>query len=209
MLETCIRVVQIECLIWRIKSKDLSIVFLSKVICIWTQCRKLIRDLAWEAGLLMLETGLAFTVLFFNETFYWLSPASYSSFQPTNIAIFPTNIVCEKCPSSIWCWYLNPQPSGHESPLITTRPRLPPFFNKSCLFNQEVFSLTTIPQLPPRIYLKMMIYEGKIYSGIWYICSNFCLPGAISVNTLLCNYLLLNNGFYLAKTTLVACSIQS
>ena len=32
----------------------------------------------------------------------------------------------EKCPSSLWCWNSNPQPSGHESPPLTTR-RLPPF----------------------------------------------------------------------------------
>ena len=31
-----------------------------------------------------------------------------------------------KCPSSIGCWYSNPQPLGHESPSITTRPGLPP-----------------------------------------------------------------------------------
>ena len=44
----------------------------------------------------------------------------FSSFQ-TNITIFTTN-VCEKCPSSTWCWDLNPQPSDLESPPITTRP---------------------------------------------------------------------------------------
>ena len=32
--------------------------------------------------------------------------------------------ICEKCPSSWWCWDLNPRPSGHESP--PTRPGLPP-----------------------------------------------------------------------------------
>ena len=34
--------------------------------------------------------------------------------------------VCEKCPSSIWCWDSNTWPSVHESPPITTRPGLPP-----------------------------------------------------------------------------------
>ena len=56
-----------------------------------------------------------------------LSPTSFpliSSFQ-TNITIFTPN-TCEKCPSSIWCWDSNPQPSVHEFPPITTRPRLPP-----------------------------------------------------------------------------------
>ena len=44
------------------------------------------------------------------------------SFQ-TNIIIIITINICEKCPSSIQFQYLNPQ---HESPLITTRPGLPP-----------------------------------------------------------------------------------
>ena len=35
---------------------------------------------------------------------------------------------CEKCPSSIWCGDSNPQLSEHESPPITTRPGLPPFW---------------------------------------------------------------------------------
>ena len=38
---------------------------------------------------------------------------------------FTTN-TCEKCPSSIQYWDLNPQPSGHESLPITTRPGLRP-----------------------------------------------------------------------------------
>ena len=33
----------------------------------------------------------------------------------------------KKCPSSIWYWDSNPRPTEHESPLITTRPGLPPF----------------------------------------------------------------------------------
>ena len=46
----------------------------------------------------------------------------FRSFQ-TNITIFTTNI-CEKYPSSIWCWDSNPRPSEQESPPITTRPGL-------------------------------------------------------------------------------------
>ena len=38
---------------------------------------------------------------------------------------FSTN-QCEKCPSSIWRWDLNPQPFEHESSPITTRPGLLP-----------------------------------------------------------------------------------
>ena len=33
----------------------------------------------------------------------------------------------KKCPSSIWHWDWNPQPSERESPPITTRPGLPPY----------------------------------------------------------------------------------
>ena len=52
----------------------------------------------------------------------------FSSFQ-TNITIF-TTINVKKCPSSIRCWDLNPQPSEHESPPITTRQVLPPNRNE-------------------------------------------------------------------------------
>ena len=34
-------------------------------------------------------------------------------------------IYVKKCLFSIWCWDSKPQPSGHESPPITTRPGLP------------------------------------------------------------------------------------
>ena len=37
------------------------------------------------------------------------------------------NNICDKCPSSIRCQDLNPQPLGRESPPITTRPWLPPW----------------------------------------------------------------------------------
>ena len=45
----------------------------------------------------------------------------------TNKTILTTN-QCEKmsCPSSLWRWDLNPQPSEREFPPITTRPGLPP-----------------------------------------------------------------------------------
>ena len=52
----------------------------------------------------------------------------FRSFQ-TNNTTFTTN-QCEKCPSSIWSWDLNPQPFIHESSPITTRPGLPPYFVK-------------------------------------------------------------------------------
>ena len=41
----------------------------------------------------------------------------------------------KKCPSSSWCWDLNPRPSGHDAPPINTRPELPTksknFFDKA------------------------------------------------------------------------------
>ena len=59
-------------------------------------------------------------------------------------SIFTTNI-WTKCPSSIWCWDSNPQPSEHESPPITNRPGRPPFLcwmttltNQSALFQITV-----------------------------------------------------------------------
>ena len=32
---------------------------------------------------------------------------------------------CDKSPTSIWCWDLNPRTSGYETPTITTRPGAP------------------------------------------------------------------------------------
>ena len=51
----------------------------------------------------------------------------FSSFQ-TNITNFTTNMNVKKCPSSIWRWDSNSQPSDYQSPPLTTRPGLPPFF---------------------------------------------------------------------------------
>ena len=89
----------------------------------------------------------------------------------TNITIFTTNNV-KKCPSSIWCWDSNPQPSGHESPPITTRPGL----QRSIfgLNNFPSFSISNLPRfrqphlrddgrrgllLPSR--LDLVVREGK------------------------------------------------
>ena len=53
---------------------------------------------------------------------------------------------CEKSPSSNRCWDLNPQPSEHESPPITTRPGLLPWtkslFNILKISNFEKWTLT-------------------------------------------------------------------
>ena len=72
----------------------------------------------------------------------------FSSFQ-TNITIFTTSI-CEKCPSSIWCWDSNPRPSGDESPPITTRPGLPPKPGPSfklTIFDKLESNLATCPAI--------------------------------------------------------------
>ena len=45
---------------------------------------------------------------------------------------FLQQIYVKNCPSSIWCWDLNPQHSVHESPPITTRPGLPPNVKHFC-----------------------------------------------------------------------------
>ena len=49
----------------------------------------------------------------------------FGLFKQTSLQ-FLQQIYVKKCPSSIQCWDLNPQPSGHESVPITTRPGLPP-----------------------------------------------------------------------------------
>ena len=44
-------------------------------------------------------------------------------------------IYVKKCPSSIWCRDLNPQPLEHESPTITSKPGLLPNNQSSLLFS--------------------------------------------------------------------------
>ena len=66
---------------------------------------------------------------------------------------FLQQVHVKKCPSSIQCWDLNPQPSGAESPPITTRPWLPYKVRK--LFAQiaileEYLLPAPMPELAPR-----------------------------------------------------------
>ena len=49
----------------------------------------------------------------------------FGLFKQTSLQ-FLQQIYVKKCPSSIRCWDLNPQPSERESPPITTRPGLRP-----------------------------------------------------------------------------------
>ena len=53
-----------------------------------------------------------------------LRPFIYFCLFKHTLQSFTTNI-CEKCSSSIECQNLNSRPLEHESPPITTRPRLP------------------------------------------------------------------------------------
>ena len=65
-------------------------------------------------------------ILFFKWAIPGLFFIYFRLFKQT-IHFFTTNI-CGKmlCPSKIWRRDLNPQPSEHEPPPITTRPGLPP-----------------------------------------------------------------------------------
>ena len=79
----------------------------------------------------------SFLSFFICQSFfkYGPSPASFSLFSTfqLNITIFTTN-KCEKCPSSIWHWDLNPWPLEHESPPITTWPGIPPYICHLSIF---------------------------------------------------------------------------
>ena len=48
----------------------------------------------------------------------------FGLFKQTSVQILQ-QINVKNCPSSIWCWDSNLQPSEYESPPITTRPGLP------------------------------------------------------------------------------------
>ena len=94
---------------------------------------------------------------FFNGPLFNLFSSS-----ETNITIFTTNI-CEKCPSSVLCWDLNPQPSDHESPPVTTRPGLP---STTTNFHTQIFSDFAI--------LKIFLFNLKLMWLLFvYNCASF------------------------------------
>ena len=70
-------------------------------------------------------------------SFYGSSTTSFSFifglFQ-TNINIISTTNQYARCPSSIWCWDSNQQPSDCKSFPITSRPGLPPLSNQVSLY---------------------------------------------------------------------------
>ena len=69
--------------------------------------------------------------------------------------------IMKKCPSSIRCWDLNPRPLEHESPPITTRPRLPP--QTSFVKFNHYFSNTKIFLSTTEIELWEILHFGAPY----------------------------------------------
>ena len=69
------------------------------------------------------------------------SPASFSFFFvfSNKHYNFLQQIYVKQYPFNIWCWDSSPQPAGHESAPITTRPGLPPI--KSLTFNQHFLDI--------------------------------------------------------------------
>ena len=61
----------------------------------------------------------------------------FDLFKQTSLQ-FLQQIYQKKCPSTIWCRNLNPQPLEHESPPITARPGLPPNHNE-CICIKNAF----------------------------------------------------------------------
>ena len=88
----------------------------------------------------------------------------FSSFQ-TNVTIF-TTIWCEKCPSSIWCLDLKPQPLECESPPIITRP--------GTLSNLIFFTSSSrqnyVKNIPvTTLNLSLIIVSALFWSEIWFL----------------------------------------
>ena len=91
----------------------------------------------------------------------------FSSFQTTN---FIKNRYVKKRPSSLWYRDSNSRPSEHESPIITTRPGLPPCFYSLYLSGSLFFFLHLC--LSPSIWaswlpqLKLLTDLGFFHSQI-------------------------------------------
>ena len=71
----------------------------------------------------------------------------------------------KKCPSSIWCWDSNSQPSDYESPPLTTRPI-------HFCFYQKMFSILTT--LTSTYHLSAFIICCHIYVYIMAPATNVC-----------------------------------
>ena len=78
------------------------------------------------------------------------------------------------CPSSIWCWDLNPRPLEHESSPITTRPGLPPYeqvLNFNIFYKQLYPACFAIEKAMPAsfffIFVFLIIYSKYVHYIIW------------------------------------------
>ena len=110
----------------------------------------------------------------------------FLSFQ-ANITILTTNKY-EKCPSSIWCWDSNPQPLGHESPPITTRPGLPLlnccqslsliflFSSKNMLKTVDSLALLWPSYSPSYTMLPILYFLYSFLYFLYYTCYTILLP---------------------------------
>ena len=109
------------------------------------------------------------------------------SFQ-TNITILTTNKNVEKCPYSRWSRGSNPWPLEHESPPITTRPRLLPKRSKLYVGYFEAIELAWEQQLLYKICWSLTHYLYKTLANavkIWEFLKllqtandNFCKMGS-------------------------------
>ena len=105
--------------------------------------------------------------LFFN--YFW-------SFQTNIVTIFTTN-QCEKmsCPSIILCQDLNPQPSVHEPPPITTIPGLLPSFlailstQIHVILRHKMFNLFVLYLFVGQFWALCQFYHSCHYLSVVYL----------------------------------------
>ena len=130
-------------------------------------------------------------------------PASFSFifglFKQTNSSIFTTNI-CEKCPSSIRCWDLNPRPLEHESSPITTRPGLHPSFHYVKLAKVAAKSFMTL--VPRECFWIRLARDKQSWQNRVTVWSNKSAE-ALSVTRLNCFLKLLAKKFLQRADTVV------
>ena len=102
-----------------------------------------------------------------NVFFIGHSRSLFVYFRPfKQTLLFLQQIYVKKCPSSIWCWDSNPQPSEHESPPITTSPGLP-------------------PKHRPNVFLKENKVLTPFLTVLWqYLSLSRLYPGVKAVNEL-------------------------
>ena len=103
------------------------------------------------------------------------SPASFSFIF--YLLQFLQQSYVKNCPSSIQCWDLNPRPSKHESPPITTRPGLPPSKNNlsRCSFAKiyPKCGQKTLERVSLGIAFKNIVFALGAFLSI-FRCYHFC-----------------------------------